>query len=41
MGLALVFAFSALAAVPPPPVNQLIGMDDGIFNNLTDEECRF
>jgi hypothetical protein len=39
LGLAL--ALPALAAVPPPPVNQTIGVPDGIFNDLTESECRF
>jgi hypothetical protein len=30
----------ALAAVPPPPANQNLGIDDGVFNNLNEAECR-
>ena len=37
----LAFALPALAAVPPPPVNQTIGVPDGIFNDLAESECRF
>jgi len=28
------------AVVPPPPANQDLGIFDGIFNNLTEAECR-
>ena len=28
------------ANIPAPPVNQLLGIGDGIFNNLTEAECR-
>lgn len=41
VGLIFANTFSVRADVPPPPVNQLIGVNDGIFNNLTEEECRF
>ena len=37
----LACAISAMAVVPPPPVNQTIGVPDGIFNNLEEAECRF
>lgn len=37
----LAFALCPLAAVPPPPVNQSIGLPDGIFNDLVESECRF
>jgi len=30
----------ASAVVPPPPANQDLGIFDGIFNNLTEAECR-
>jgi hypothetical protein len=33
-------ASTSLAAVPPPPVNQNLGIDDGVFNNLNEAECR-
>ena len=39
--LALAFALPALADIPPPPVNQTIGVPDGIFNDLVEAECRF
>ena len=29
-----------MANVPAPPVNQFVGIDDTIFNNLTEAECR-
>ena len=28
------------ASVPPPPANQFIGINDGVFNDLTEEDCR-
>ena len=37
----LAFALPAFAVVPPPPVNQTIGIPDGIFNDLVEAECRF
>ncbi|MCK5342567.1 MAG: hypothetical protein KAR20_04135, partial [Candidatus Heimdallarchaeota archaeon] len=37
----LVFAVTIWAAVPAPPVNQTIGVDDGIFNDMLEAECRF
>ena len=36
----IAFALPALAAVPPPPVNETIGVPDGIFNDLVESECR-
>jgi hypothetical protein len=41
LALTPVFAMPIWAAVPAPPVNQTIGVDDGIFNNLLEEDCRF
>ena len=32
--------FTASAAVPPPPVNQYLGIPDTTFNNLTETGCR-
>ena len=29
-----------MANVPAPPANQLLGIDDGIFNNLDEADCR-
>jgi len=37
--LALWPAVSAIASVPPPPVNQQIGFPDVVMNDLTWEEC--
>jgi hypothetical protein len=37
----LAFALPILADIPPPPLNQTIGIPDGIFNNLDEAECRF
>ena len=28
------------ATVPPPPVNQIIGINDGVYNDLTEADCR-
>ena len=33
-------ALSSWANVPAPPVNQILGIPDTTFNNLTEEECR-
>jgi hypothetical protein len=41
LALTLACAMPALANVPAPPVNQIIGMSDTTFNNLVEEECRF
>jgi hypothetical protein len=39
--LTMVFAVSSFANVPPPPVNQKIGIPDSVFSNLQEEDCRF
>ena len=36
----LAFTASLKANVPPPPANQQLGVDDTIFNNLTEDDCR-
>lgn len=36
----LAFAVPAMANVPPPPVNQILGIPDGVFNNLVEANCR-
>jgi hypothetical protein len=36
----LLFPNALLADVPAPPVNQSLGFDDTIFNNLVEAECR-
>jgi hypothetical protein len=41
VALTLGFAMVSYANVPPPPVNQTAGIDDGIFNNLVADDCRF
>ena len=33
-------ASTSLAAVPPPPVNQQIGVPDTILNALSEADCR-
>ncbi len=40
--LAFTVAFAALvwANVPAPPANQQLGIDDGVFNNLIEADCR-
>ncbi len=39
---ALLFATPMIgrAAVPPPPVNQTLGIGDGVFNDLVEADCR-
>ena len=34
------FAGQGWADIPAPPANQLLGIDDGIFNDLSEAECR-
>jgi hypothetical protein len=36
----LAFGVTAYANIAPPPVNQTIGIPDGVFNNLSEMECR-
>ena len=36
----MLFAANSFADVPAPVVNQLLGMPDGIFNNLVEANCR-
>ncbi len=38
--IAMLFAMVSFATVPPPVVNQNTGIDDGVFNNLVEEQCR-
>ncbi|MBI5556476.1 MAG: hypothetical protein HY885_02450 [Deltaproteobacteria bacterium] len=38
--LTITFAASSWATVPPPPVNQNMGIPDGVFNNLVEANCR-
>ena len=38
-GCMLFIANTTFANIPAPPANQLVGIDDGIFNNLTEAEC--
>jgi hypothetical protein len=40
LGTTLLFASAGWADIPAPPANQLLGIVDGIFNNLTEAECR-
>jgi hypothetical protein len=37
----LVSALPGITDVPAPPVNQIIGIPDTVFNNLTEADCRF
>ena len=34
------FAGAGRADIPAPPANQLLGIDDGIFNDMSEAECR-
>ena len=36
----LAFALPVLAAVPPPPANQNLGIDDTVFGEFTEADCR-
>jgi len=38
--LVVVPAVTSWADVPPPPVNQILGIPDASFNNLSEPECR-
>lgn len=38
--LILAFTFSAWGAVPPPPVNQFIGIPDTLFGQMETADCR-
>ena len=40
LGAIMLLTTSAWANVPPPPANQLMGVTDTVFNNLTEAECR-
>jgi hypothetical protein len=37
----ITFVAVSFADIPPPPVNQIIGIPDTSFNNLAEAECRF
>ena len=41
ISIVLVLSIPLQADVPPPPVNQIIGVNDGVFNDLIEAECRF
>ena len=36
----MLFAANGFSDIPAPPVNQTLGMPDGILNNLVEAECR-
>ena len=40
MAVAVFVGSASFANVPPPPVNQLIGVDDTLFNDQTEAQCR-
>jgi hypothetical protein len=40
VGAIMLLSTPAGANVPPPPANQLMGVTDTVFNNLTEAECR-
>jgi hypothetical protein len=37
----MAFAIVSVADIPPPPVNQIVGIPDTSFNNLVESDCRF
>ena len=41
LSFSLMIAVPLRADVPPPPVNQIIGINDGVLNNLVEADCRF
>jgi hypothetical protein len=41
LALTMGFAMQVPANVPAPPANQQLGIDDGVFNNLVEADCRF
>jgi hypothetical protein len=38
---AIVISAAVWADVPPPPANQILGINDGVLNNLMEADCRF
>lgn len=40
VALLLTFSFSAYAEIPPPPVNQNLGIPDTVFDNIQEDDCR-
>ena len=36
----LMTAFPLWADILPPPTNQFVGINDGVFNDLVEEDCR-
>lgn len=41
LSFSLMIAVPLRADVPPPPANQIIGINDGVLNNLVEADCRF
>lgn len=40
LSFTLIYAMASRAAVPPPPVNQFLGIPDSVFNNQVEGDCR-
>jgi hypothetical protein len=40
LSIALMITVQLWADIPAPPVNQIIGVDDGVFNDLVEADCR-
>jgi hypothetical protein len=41
LGVTLAFAMISFAAMPPPPVNQNLGLGDTVFNQMDVNDCRW
>jgi hypothetical protein len=40
LSFSLMITVPLWAAVPHPPVNQIMGVNDGVFNNIIEDDCR-
>ena len=40
LSLILMTALPLRADIPAPPANQFIGINDGVFNDLVEDDCR-
>ena len=41
LAFSIICAVVSFADIPPPPVNQIVGIPDTSFNNLVESDCRF